>query len=60
VYFEVMSSGDYPKNVPSAGLIGIVAGALMGVVTGNSAAFWLGSVVVGAVALSVLNASEKD
>jgi hypothetical protein len=54
-----MSSGDYPKNVPSAGLIGLVAGVLLGVATNNGAAFFLGSIVVGTVALMVMNSDNR-
>ena len=50
-----MSSGDYPKNVPTAGMIGIVAGGLAAVFTGSAVAFWLTAVVVGALALGALD-----
>ncbi len=59
-YVSLMSSGDYPKNVPSAGLIGLVAGGLGAAFSNGSAiAFWLTGIVVGALALTILNELNK-
>lgn len=51
---------QYPKYTVEASMIGLVAGVMMGVATNNAAAFWLGSVIVGGVALSILKQVGKD
>jgi hypothetical protein len=55
-----MSSNQYPKNVPSAALIGIVAGVLLGVISENAYAFPLGFFIVGTLSLTILNGMDKD
>jgi hypothetical protein len=51
---------QYPKHTVPASLIGLVAGALLGIATNSAMAFWLGVIVVGGVALAFLKETDKD
>jgi hypothetical protein len=51
---------QYPKHIVESGIIGLVAGALLGIATNSAMAFWLGYFVVAGVALAFLKETDKD
>lgn len=50
---------NYPENVPSAAVVGLAAGIIVGVLAKNAIAFVFTTIVVGAIALSALNDKDK-
>ena len=54
-----MAYEDHPKNVPEAGLLGLVAGGLLGIFTSSGLAFLLGFFGVSLLALRILDDKDK-
>lgn len=55
-----MAYEDYPKNIPEASMLGLVAGGLLALFTNNGFAFLLGFFGVSWLAYKLLNEKDKD
>lgn len=61
---ELGRSSDYirgmeRKNLPGAGLVGLVGGILVGIAAGSQGAGFLACIAIGALALRIMDDNDK-